>query len=1230
MECKILQWNCRSLRAQYNDLILLLSSMRPVACCLQELQVPKDYVFPNRQYHLYIDSASQSRNDTAGGAGVLVLKTVPHRYIPITTSMQAVACRISLHNQQSLTICSIYLPPSSHWDHSDLITLVSQLPSPVLLLGDFNAHSSLWGCPSTDSKGIEINNFLLQGNLCLMNNKQPTYIHPATGTTSSLDLSFCDPSLYLDYDWNVYDDLCGSDHFPVILSHFGPQPIDSTQTYRLKSADWNQFSTSWMMELQEDLLLQADDPIDEFTSVLLSIADRTIPKTTIKAQTARKPWFNDDCKVAIANRKKSIKQFIRHPSQTSLDNLRISRAKARRTIRQSKRDSWRMFVSRLTTRTPTKKVWNMIQRISGKRQASFVSHLKVDGSTVEQPQEIANTLASTISYNSSSDHYTHTFQEYKNKLERHALNFQSGNTEHYNQPFSMIELQCALVKAHDTAPGPDNVHYQMLKHLPDAALCTLLKIFNNIWETDNFPPSWSKATVIPLPKSGKDPTIPGNYRPIALTSCICKTFERMVNDRLMWYLESNGILSTLQSGFRKQRSTTDHLVRLESFIREGLVRGEHVVSVFFDLEKAYDTTWKYGIMRDLHEAGLRGRLPLFISSFLTNRQFQVRLGSVLSDFFSQEMGVPQGSILSVTLFILKINSIVNCLPVGMRGSLYVDDFLICYHSKNMSCLERQLQHCLNKIQSWANENGFQFSQSKTVCIHFCHKRIPHPDPELKIYNNIIPVVEETKFLGLIFDRRLTFVPHIKYLRDKCLKAINLLRVVSHTDWGADSPTLLKLYQAQVRSKLDYGCIVYGSARSSYIDSLDRIQNLALRICLGAFRTSPVQSLHVESHVMPLHLRRDKLALQYITKLRSNPLNPAYDVVFKPALKTLFETKPHTIPTLGLRMNNHIHAAGINLNHIAKFTVPSFPPWLLKSAVFVYSLHHIGSKDETSPDIYRSKFYELMSAFSGYEHIYTDGSKDGTAVAAAAIWNGHTLSQRLPDNASIFSAEARAVVLALDFVRQSRNRSHLILSDSLSCLQSIQNRNLKHPLILEICTTIHRLISSGNSICFMWVPSHIGITGNTLVDTEAKAALSLLPSNLPVPYTDFNHLINTYVTHRWQLQWNAEVGNKLHHIQPSIHPLPSVSLPRRDEILIHRLRVGHTHLTHRHLLRREAAPLCSHCHLPLTVEHILLTCPQYTVQRASCFNVTSIRDLFSTVSIRKIIDFVKAVGLYYKL
>jgi len=211
------------------------------------------------------------------------------------------------------------------------------------------------------------------------------------------------------------------------------------------------------------------------------------------------------------------------------------------------------------------------------------------------------------------------------------------------------------------------------------------------------------------------------------------------------------------------------------------------------LEKAYDTTWKYGILKDLHDAGLRGRLPLFIAGFLSDRKFQVRVLGTYSKLCEQEMGVPQGSILSVTLFCLKINSIVKALCPGVECSLYVDDFLICYRSKHIHIIERHLQRCLNKLQNWADSNGLKFSTSKTVCcMHFCRLRKLHPEPELLLNGTPVPVVEEVKFLGLIFDRKLSFLPHIRYFKNQCMKALNLIRVVAHTSWVADQHTSVQI------------------------------------------------------------------------------------------------------------------------------------------------------------------------------------------------------------------------------------------------------------------------------------------------------------------------------------------------------------------------------------------------------------------------------------------------------
>ena len=284
-----------------------------------------------------------------------------------------------------------------------------------------------------------------------------------------------------------------------------------------------------------------------------------------------------------------------------------------------------------------------------------------------------------------------------------------------------------------------------------------------------------------------------------------------------------------------------------------------------------------------------------------------------------------------------------------------------------------------------------------------------------------------------------------------------LRVVTHTDWGADSTTLLKLYHSLVRSKLNYGCFIHGSARESYLQTLGCVQNAALRVCLGAFRTSPISSLHVEANELPLQLRRQKLALQYVVKLKSNPNNPAYASIFQPNFKPLFEAKPHTIPTLGLRIQQSLIDTGIDLGCIAQCSLPKTPPWLLRTPKFDFSLYSLGNKSDTSPDLYLSYYNELVSKCLGHKKIFTDGSKKGRAVSAAAVTEGTVLVSRLSDHASIFSAESRAVLLALNTIEQGFCKLVLILSDSLSCLKAIENRKVQNPHILEILEFLHQLL-----------------------------------------------------------------------------------------------------------------------------------------------------------------------------
>ena len=381
--------------------------------------------------------------------------------------------------------------------------------------------------------------------------------------------------------------------------------------------------------------------------------------------------------------------------------------------------------------------------------------------------------------------YLNQFISIRIKEEKNKIKFTSDNTESYNHPFTLTKLQNSISKSNKLATGPDEIHYTLLKELPTISLKYLLDIYNNIWISGNIPTLWKQATTILILKIQKDPTNLTSYRPIVLTSCTCKTPERIINLRLTWLLESNNLLSNLQTGFRDKRSTIDQIVRIETLIREEFIKKEHLIAVLFDLEKAYDTTWPYGILKDLKDLGRQGRLPIFIKRFLEDHTFQIRINNTLSDPKQKEIGVPQGSILSVILFMIKINKITMWLPQEINESLYLDDSLLCYSSKNMVTIERKMQQCINKILKWTMKNGFKISSNKTKCMHFCQIHEMHNQPTLTLNDSEIPITQQYKFLGITLDPKLSFIPHIKQWRIKCNQIIQLLRPTGHTDWSAD-------------------------------------------------------------------------------------------------------------------------------------------------------------------------------------------------------------------------------------------------------------------------------------------------------------------------------------------------------------------------------------------------------------------------------------------------------------
>ena len=205
------------------------------------------------------------------------------------------------------------------------------------------------------------------------------------------------------------------------------------------------------------------------------------------------------------------------------------------------------------------------------------------------------------------------------------------------------------------------------------------------------------------------------------------------------------------------------------------------------------------------------------------------------------------------------------------------------------------------------------------------------------------------------------------------------------------------------------------------------------------------------------------------------------------------------------------------------------------------------------------------------------------VGCAAVFQNQELLKHLPNESSIYSAEVIAIDLAMNIIANHKSSKFIIYSDSKSVLQALQSKDSSTPLITRLLDKMN-ILSKNNSIILTWISSHIGMQGNEMADKAAKKALQTRISNTKIPYTDLKPLINKFIHKKWQKSLVDQTQNKLHHIQDTIGEWPAGYRRNRKEVIISRLRIGHTHITHWHLQKGEDSPICSTCKVPLTVKH----------------------------------------------
>ena len=1201
----IIQFNCHGLPNKLTEFKVFLYTKKPDVVCLCETWLKGG----EPRFVGYQCFWSHRQRAPRGGLAILVRCDLAVDSLQINTFQagQLECLAVKVQSAQGLISIGNFYNPGANISQNEYISYFEQFRFPCILAGDFNAHSPVWdirGRHNMTGKSLEATVDTL--NLGIMNDCSfQTYIDNRTGSTSCLDLFILSPDL-LSCSTICREKDLGSDHFPVSCT-VGMSMIRASesipQRWKLYAADWPKYYLTLSQGgPHEQSGPTAEEKCSRLTERIVSAALGAIPRSSgVRHFRFSTPWWDNECAEAVQKRRQAKNRLWRSPSPSNLIEYKRLEARARWLRLQKQRASWEQFVGSLSASTSTKATWAKIRSIQGKTLPYMPT------------PPLANFLMSDDLGKATafSHHWFPPGGAPIPSLEMGAADaYQSQHTQLDSQPFTPVELELALQALKNTAPGHDQVMNLFLKKLPSHVKSEILDLFNNCLSTGTVPESWKQGITCPVLKPGKDPTLLASYRPITLLPCIGKLMERLVLRRLEYHLETNNLLQPLSFGFRRGRSTLDALHLLKNDIRRAVEQRQFSVVVFLDLQAAFDSVWHQGLTYKLGKLNISRQLLIWLSTYLEGRTSRVRVGAKLSEPRPVLVGVPQGAVLSPTLFNVMLSDIPTCTVVHLIG--YADNLTLVTSAASLQSAQRNMQKYLTEFSAWCTKWCFILNPDK--CSYQTYSRC-RTSPQIVIRINGRPIAfsQEKRVLGVTFDcPRLNFGAHVSAVRADCQKRLNVLRALSALRWGASSHLLRRVYVAFIRSKLEYGSSVIGELPSPSIKSLECVQNSALRLILGARRTSPILSLQAESFLPPLRLRFRFLLMKWCLRYAYSPIQAMLPGLLGIDPISAKNNTPHPFAT---HARNLYQSMGIAVPRQVR--TPAFspiPPWI--------SLHNqicldpsgglaLPHRDSSFSTILA---YRMDQFYSGHIPIYTDGSRSEDGSVSAGVFIpllSAATGWLLSPSHSVMGAELFAIYKALEMALNLVELQHqqvVIFTDSKSSLHLILNTH--HPTYAAIVFRIHALLLQRglNSVAFCWVKGHSGVFGNEVADQIANLAHSSDRSSCSIISFEesYGKLAQAFNGH-WRAYWQAQIvatgcGRFRYNLDGSITYIDYSSLARPLQCAVARLRLGHAGVG-AHLARfgMAAVGVCPSCQEEDTIAHFILECARFSGPREIFIN-----------------------------